>query len=412
MDPNAPKNANAQDPVDLQTNNKKRNYVFTILSSILFIIGIAYFGYWFLHGRYYKYTNDAYVSGNPVMVTAQVPGIVTKIYVQDADFVQKNTPLVQIDPTDHEIALNLALKELAKSVRDVAELFSSVLSAKALVDEKQAILLKKVQDYERRKILVTSGSVSREDFEHAQYDMEDAQAQLIYAQETLNGLKAQVGGTTIATHPRVEANKQAVRQAFINLKRCTLIAPQSGVVSQRTVQVGKWVETSMPLLSVVPLNQMWIEANFKETQLERMRVGQPVRIRSDIYGHAVEYEGVLAGVGGGTGSAFSVIPPQNATGNWIKIVQRVPVRIDIPDQMLKQFPLRIGLSMYVTVDTRLVRGSMAPAPREKNVPRFMTDIYDDELKGVEELIQKTVDENQTQFALTLEKDVDSIDQSP
>lgn len=412
MDPDTQKNSAPNEPVNLEANNKKRNYVFTILSSILLLIGIAYFGYWFVHGRYFKYTNDAYVSGNPVMVTAQVPGIVTKIYVQDADFVQKNTPLVQIDPTDHEIALNQALNELGKSVRDVAELFSTVLSSKALVDEKQAILLKKVQDYERRKNLVSSGSVSREDFEHAQYDMEYALAQLIYAQETLNGLKAQVGGTTISTHPRVEANKQTVRQAFINLKRCTLLAPQSGVVSQRTVQVGKWVETSTPLLSVVPLNQMWIEANFKETQLERMRVGQPVRIRSDIYGHAVEYEGVLAGVGGGTGSAFSVIPPQNATGNWIKIVQRVPVRVDIPDQMLKQFPLRIGLSMYVTVDTRLVRGSMAPAPREKNVSRFMTDIYDDELKGVEELIQKTVDENQTQFALTLEKDVDSIDQSP
>jgi membrane fusion protein (multidrug efflux system) len=412
MNPDTPKNSSPNEPIDLKANNTKRNYVFTVLSLTLLIVGIVYFGYWYLHGRYFKYTNDAYVSGNPVMVTAQVPGIVTKIYVQDADFVQKNTPLVQIDPTDHEIALSLALKELAKSVRDVAELFSTVLSAKALIDEKQAILLKKVQDYERRKILVNSGSVSREDFEHAQYDMEDAQAQLIYAQETLNGLKAQVGGTTIATHPRVEANKQAVRQAFINLKRCTLLAPQSGVVSQRTVQVGKWVETSMPLLSVVPLNQMWIEANFKETQLERMRVGQPVRIRSDIYGHTVEYEGVLAGVGGGTGSAFSVIPPQNATGNWIKIVQRVPVRVDIPDQMLKQFPLRIGLSMYVTVDTRLTKGSMTAAPREKNVPRFMTDIYDDELKGVEELIQKTVDENQNQFALTLDKDVDSIDQSP
>lgn len=389
-------------------SKQKRNYVFTILSSVIALLGIAYLGYWFFQGRYFKYTNDAYVNGNPLMVTAQVPGIVTKIFVQDADYVLKNTPLVQIDPIDHKIALDKSLEELAKSLRDVAELFSNVLSSKALVDEKQAILLKKVQDYERRRVLVVSGSVSIEDFEHSLYDMEDAQAALKNATEVFQGLLAQVSGTKISTHPRVEAHKQQVRQAYINLKRCTLLAPQSGIISQRSVQVGKWVETSQPLLAVVPLNQMWIEANFKETQIARMRVGQPVRIRSDIYGHEVEYKGILAGVGGGTGSAFSVIPPQNATGNWIKIVQRVPVRIDISEQMLKQFPLRIGLSMYVTVDTRKTKGSMAPCPREKNLARFQTDIYENELKGVDELIQKTVMENQTAYATTLEKDVESI----
>lgn len=395
-DPNTTQNL---EPVD----NKKRNRLMIGIFVILASIGAAWFVYWFSYGRFHKYTNDAYVAGNTVMITAQVPGIVTTIFVQDADFVQKGTPLVQIDPTDHQIYLDLLLDELGRTVREIGQLFANVQIVRADILANTALLLKKTEDFERRKALVPSLSVSLEDFSHAKYDMESQEAVVLSLEKKLLGLLSQTENTTIQTHPKVLAAKQQVLQAYINLKRCTLYAPVSGVVAQRTVQVGKWVQVPQPLLSVVPLDQMWIEANFKETQLSDVRVGQPVKIRSDMYGYGVEYRGVVAGVGGGTGSAFSVLPAQNATGNWIKIVQRVPVRIELPPEMLQDFPLRVGLSMEVTVDTSQNKGSMTPQARVFYDPRFSTDIYADEEAGGYELIEKTIQANLPPFTKELEQ---------
>ncbi len=379
-----------------------RNRIFLGLSIGLSVLALIFGLYWFFYARFYKFTDDAYVAGNTVMVTAQVPGIITTIYAQDADFVTKGTPLVQIDPTDHQIALNALVNDLGNQVREVAKLFFSVETTKADIMAQKALLNKKIEDFERRKALIPSNAVSQEDFMHSKYDMENQEAHVLALENTLLGLEAQTDNTTIETHPKVVSLIQKVLQAYINLKRCTLYAPVTGVVAQRTVQVGKWVEVTQPLLSVVPLDQMWIEANFKETQLSRVRVGQPVKIHSDIYGHSVEYSGVVAGVGGGTGSAFSVLPPQNATGNWIKIVQRVPVRIDLSRTMLEEFPLRVGLSMTATVDTTQDEGSMTPQPREMDTIRFATDIYANEEEGALELIRQTIETNLSLEAKELE----------
>lgn len=379
-----------------------RNRIFLGLSLGLSVLALIFGLYWFFYARFYKFTDDAYVAGNTVMVTAQVPGIITTIYAQDADFVTKGTPLVQIDPTDHQIALNALVNDLGNQVREVAKLFFSVETTKADILAQKALLNKKIEDFERRKALIPSNAVSQEDFMHSKYDMENQEAHVLALENTLLGLEAQTDNTTIETHPKVVSLIQKVLQAYINLKRCTLYAPVTGVVAQRTVQVGKWVEVTQPLLSVVPLDQMWIEANFKETQLSRVRVGQPVKIHSDIYGHSVEYSGVVAGVGGGTGSAFSVLPPQNATGNWIKIVQRVPVRIDLSRTMLEEFPLRVGLSMTATVDTTQDEGSMTPQPREMDTIRFATDIYANEEAGALELIRQTIETNLSLEAKELE----------
>jgi membrane fusion protein (multidrug efflux system) len=393
------------DPTPIEnppTDHSSRNRIFIWLSLGIAVSGLLLGSYWFFYARFYKYTNDAYVAGNTVMITAQVPGIITTIYAQDADFVTKGTPLVQIDPTDHQIYLNSLLNDLGNQVREVAKLFFDVETTKADILANKAIYLKKIEDFERRKALIPSSAVSQEDFMHSKYDMETQEAHVLSLESTLFGLLSQTENTTIETHPRVLSLKQQCIQAYINLKRCTLYAPVTGVVAQRTVQVGKWVSVSQPLLSVVPLDQMWIEANFKETQLDRVRVGQPVKIRSDIYGYGVEYSGVVAGVGGGTGSFFSVLPPQNATGNWIKIVQRVPVRIDLSDKMLQEFPLRVGLSMEVTVDTTRDQGSMTPNPRGFDAVRFATDIYNSEEAGAEELIRQTIEANLTINAKELE----------
>ncbi|NBU62403.1 HlyD family efflux transporter periplasmic adaptor subunit [bacterium] len=386
-------------PPQVQTS---RNRILLGVSLGLSVLTLLFGLYWFFYARFYKFTDDAYVAGNTVMVTAQVPGIITTIYAQDADFVTKGTPLVQIDPTDHQIALNALVNDLGNQVRDVAKLFFSVETTKADILAQKALLNKKIEDFERRKALIPSNAVSQEDFMHSKYDMENQEANVLALENTLLGLEAQTENTTIETHPKVLSLIQKVLQAYINLKRCTLYAPVTGVVAQRTVQVGKWVAVTEPLLSVVPLDQMWIEANFKETQLSRVRVGQPVKIHSDFYGHSVEYSGVVAGVGGGTGSAFSVLPPQNATGNWIKIVQRVPVRIDLSRTMLEEFPLRVGLSMLVTVDTTQDQGSMTAQPRDVDTIRFATDIYANEEAGALELIRQTIETNLSLEAKDLE----------
>lgn len=386
-------------PPQVQTS---RNRILLGVSLGLSVLTLLFGLYWFFYARFYKFTDDAYVAGNTVMVTAQVPGIITTIYAQDADFVTKGTPLVQIDPTDHQIALNALVNDLGNQVRDVAKLFFSVETTKADILAQKALLNKKIEDFERRKALIPSNAVSQEDFMHSKYDMENQEAHVLALENTLLGLEAQTENTTIETHPKVLSLIQKVLQAYINLKRCTLYAPVTGVVAQRTVQVGKWVAVTEPLLSVVPLDQMWIEANFKETQLSRVRVGQPVKIHSDFYGHSVEYSGVVAGVGGGTGSAFSVLPPQNATGNWIKIVQRVPVRIDLSRTMLEEFPLRVGLSMLVTVDTTQDQGSMTAQPRDVDTIRFATDIYANEEAGALELIRQTIETNLSLEAKDLE----------
>lgn len=383
-------------------NNHKRNKIFLTLILGSATLALVFGLYWFLHGRFYKTTNDAYVAGNTVMITAQVPGIVTTIYAQNADFVTKGTPLVQIDSTDQQIYLDSLLNDLGNQVREVAKLFFSVETVKADILASKALLLKKIEDFERRKALISSNAVSQEDFMHSKYDMETQEAHVLSLENTLSGLLAQTENTTIETHPRVLGLKQQILQAYVNLKRCTLYAPVTGVVAQRTVQVGKWVSVSQPLLSVVPLEEMWIEANFKETQIKRVRVGQPVKIHSDLYGYGVEYKGIVAGVGGGTGGAFSVLPPQNASGNWIKIVQRVPVRIDLSDKMIEQFPLRLGLSMAVTVDTTLQQGSMTPPPRGVDAVRFSTDIYNNEESGAEELIRHTIEANLSSHAKELD----------
>ncbi len=370
----------------------KRNRAILITALIFAVLGGAWLAYWLVWGRYSQYTDDAYVDGNNVVLTPQVPGIVESFSVMNADLVPEGRVLVELDKTDASIALDKAVAELGASVRDVMEMFERAKQFAAMIEVKKAEFVKSAQDYEHRKNLIEEGGVSLEDLEHAIAALGSSFADLAATEHAFIGAVAKVENTSLQTHPIVEEAKNRVRDAFVFLQRCTIKAPVSGIVAQRTVQVGERVQAGKPLMAIVPLDQMWVNANFKEVQLSKMRVGQPVKVTSDMYGRGVVYMGTVAGIGGGTGSVFSVLPPQNATGNWIKIVQRVPVRIVLDQEQIKEHPLRLGLSLEVTVDIHDTEKPLLPSVRADQ-PLFSTDVFADQETGAEALILEVIEEN-------------------
>lgn len=373
-------------------DNRKRNKAIFITLLIFALLGAAWASYWFFYARFYQYTDDAYVDGNNVVVTPQVPGIVVSFSVMDADYVPKGRILVELDRTDAKIALDKAIADLGSAVRNVMQMIEQAKQYEAMVATRKAEFIKAAQDYEHRKNLVDEGGVSLEDFEHAAAALQANFADFIAAEHQYIAALAQVENTTLETHPLVDGAKNRVRDTFVAYQRCTIKAPVSGLVAQRTVQVGERVDKGQSLMSIVPLDQMWVNANFKEVQLSKMRVGQPAAVYSDIYGGHVKFEGKIAGLGGGTGSAFSVLPPQNATGNWIKIVQRIPVRIILDQNQIKQFPLRLGLSMEVTVDIHDTEKPFVPCVRPEG-PLYITDVFANQEEGAEELIIEVIAAN-------------------
>ena len=324
----------------------------TAIFAVTLLAGAAYGVYWTRYARYVDYTDDAYVNGNVVQITPRIPGTVVAIDVNNTDFVQAGQPLVRLDPTDAKVALQQSEAQLARTVRRVRNLFATSDALQANVQVRRTALAQVEADYERRAHLASSGAISREDLQHAQDAVRSAQAALVAAQQQLAANRAWVDDTTVANNPAVRAAAAAVHAAYLTYARTTLPAPVSGFVAKRNVQLGEQVAPGAPLMSVVPLSKVWVDANFKESQLADMRVGQSVRLTSDLYGSGVVFHGHVIGFGAGTGAAFSLLPAQNATGNWIKIVQRVPVRIALDPKELAAHPLQIGLSMRAYVDVR------------------------------------------------------------
>ncbi len=375
---------------DTPPKGKKRVFAWTIF--IFVVIGLAYLCYWWFYDRFYQWTDDAYVSGNMVMVTPQVPGIVTAITAQNTDFVLKGRVLIELDKTDAKISLDRRVADLGEAVRKTMQLFEQAKQYGAMILVKKAEFVKSAQDYEHRKQLIDEGGVSLEDLEHAAAALQASYGELVATEHQFIGAAAQVENTTLATHPLVVSAQNDLRDAFVFLQRCTIEAPVEGVVAQRSVQVGRHVGPGDPLMAVVPLDQMWIDANYKEVQLAKVRVGQPAEVVSDIYGSSVTYRGTVVGIAGGTGSVFSVLPPQNATGNWIKIVQRLPVRINLDPEQIKQFPLRLGLSVETNIDIHDTQKPMFPAVTPP-IPIYSTDVFSKQENGAEELIERVMLEN-------------------
>ena len=330
----------------------------TLLGLVVALCGVGYGSYWFLYARHFESTDDAYVDGDVVQITSEVSGTVIGLHADDTQFVARDQPLLELDPADAEVAVRRAEADLGRAVRAVRALFAQSDELRAEIVDREVALQRAERDYQRRAGLLSDGAVSSEEFQHTQEDVTEIRATLAAAREQLNGTEAQIDGTTVLTNPEVLAAAAAVRDAWLALRRTRITSPVAGLVARRSVQVGQQVAAGTPLMGVVPLNALWVDANFKEVQLRDMRVGQPVTLLTDIYGGKVVYHGKVVGLSAGTGSAFALLPAQNASGNWIKIVQRLPVRVQLDPGELQAHPLRIGLSVTATVDIRDTSGPL------------------------------------------------------
>src|SRR5487761_913826 len=332
----------------------------TLIVGGFLVLSFAYGVYWDRDLRYSVYTDDAYVSGNVVQITPRISGTVVAIGADNTQFVKAGQALVRLDPADAKVTLQESEARLARTVRQVRNLFATTSELQANVQVRRTDLAKAQSDYDRRARLERSGAISQEELQHASDAVRAAQAALVAAQQQAAANRAWIDGTTIASNPAVRDAAASVHAAYLNYARTVLPAPVSGFVAKRDVQLGERVNSGTPLMSVVPLDEVWVDANFKESQLDSMRVGQAVTLTADLYGGDVVFHGRVIGFGAGTGSAFSLLPAQNATGNWIKIVQRVPVRIALDPRELARHPLQIGLSMKASVDVRDASGQRLP----------------------------------------------------
>jgi membrane fusion protein (multidrug efflux system) len=338
------------------------------VGAVVALSGFGYLGYWFFDGRYYQSTDDAYVNGDVVQVTSEIPGTVVGLNVDDTQPVHAGQPLLQLDPADAKIAEANAEADLARAVRQVRGLFAQGQELRAQIEQREQAERTADDDLQRRGGLLADGAISAEELSHARDAVTTTRANVAAARQQLSQTIAQIDGTTIADHPQVLAAEAAVRNAALALHRTELTSPVSGVIAKRSVQVGQRVAAGTALLAVVPLDDVWVDANFKEVQLERMRAGQPVTVHTDLYGGAVTYHGHVVGIAAGSGNAFALLPSQNASGNWIKIVQRVPVRILLDPNELKAHPLRVGLSTAVRVDLHDASGALMTMA-VRNVPQ-------------------------------------------
>lgn len=386
--------------------NGKRRRALTALAAVVIVAGGGWGLYEWLVASHYEDTDNAYVQGNVIQITPQIGGTVMAINADDTDFVKAGQPLVQLDPADAKVSLEQAEAALAQAVRQVRTLYANNGSLAAQVTLRQSDIVKaqsdiaKAQDdLQRRRALSGNGAVSKEELNHAETQLDTARSQLAAAQagvvaarEALVSNQSLTDGTSVAQHPSVLAAAAKVREAYLATQRVAMPAPVDGYVAKRTVQLGQRVAAGTPMMSIVPLNQLWVDANFKEVQLRNIRIDQPVKLTADVYGKKVEYSGKVAGLGVGTGSAFALLPAQNATGNWIKVVQRVPVRIALDPEQLKANPLRIGLSMDAEIDITKKTGKMlADAPRGSALTQ--TQVYSQLDRGADAEVDRIVAAN-------------------
>jgi membrane fusion protein, multidrug efflux system len=383
--------------------NPRRKKALTGLAAAVVVAGLGWGAYEWLVASHYESTDNAYVQGNVIQITPQVGGTVMAIYADDTDFVKAGQPLVKLDPADAKVALDQAESNLAQTVRQVRTLYANNGSLAAQVQLREADIAKAqsevaraTDDLNRRQSLVGNGAVSKEELNHAQTQLADtksalaaAQAAATAAREQLASNQAMTEGTNVEQHPSVQAAAGKVREAWLAAQRAALPAPVDGYVAKRTVQLGQRVAAGAPLMSIIPLNQVWVDANFKEVQLRKIRLGQPVKLTADVYGKKVEYHGTVEGLGAGTGSAFALLPAQNATGNWIKVVQRVPVRVALDKNEVSKNPLRVGLSMDAEVDVSNQDGkTLADATRSS--PVAQTQVFSSVDNGADAEVRRVI----------------------
>lgn len=378
----------ANEPV----KKSKRKTSFFILFIVLVVIAATWFFYYEVYAKYSEETNDAYVNGDLVVISPQISGTVSKVVVDQGDYVEKGQILISLDSNDTQIALQAAEAKLANSVREVRSLYATADNAKASLEATKVEYNQAISDYKRRQKLAKSGAISQEDLNHYKDLVETTKSQYLASQQALKMAVSLVDNTVLKTHPAIKSAVANLRQVYLNNLRADIVAPISGYVAKRAVQLGSQVQPGTQMMVIVPLHQVWVDANFKESQMRDMRIGQAVILTSDLYGKEVEYKGEIESLGIGTGSAFSLLPAQNASGNWIKIVQRLPVKIRLQKDNLAQYPLRIGLSMLAKVDIEDSSGALlSESPQQE--ARFDTDVYQNTLQEVDHLVTKILHEN-------------------
>lgn len=380
-------------PKSKSKKKKKTRKVAMTLAALLFIlIGVGYTFYWFIALRHHQNTDDAYVAGNQIQIMAQISGNITTIHVDNTDFVKQGDVLLTLDPTDAKQAFERAKTALANSVRQTHQLIINNRQYQANIELKKTALSQALADLSRREALGKAAVIGKEELQHARDAAASAKAELEVAMQQYNSNNALVLNTPLEQHPSVLNASSQLRDAWLTLQRTKVVAPITGYVSRRSAQIGAQISVGTPLMVIVPTDQVWVDANFKETQLSNMRIGQPVEVISDFYGDDVKYKGTVAGLDMGTGSAFSLLPAQNATGNWIKVVQRLPVRIELDPQQVAEHPLRIGLSMDVTVDTSDKNGPVL-AEKPRGSIAYQTDALTYDLTPVNNLIADIIQAN-------------------
>jgi membrane fusion protein (multidrug efflux system) len=386
--------------------NNQRRRALTGLAAAVVVAGLGWGIYEWVIGSHYESTDNAYVQGNVIQITPQISGTVMAIMADDTDLVKAGQPLVELDPSDAKVAFEQAQAALAQAVRQTRTLYVNNASLAAQVSLREADIVRAQSDLgraqddlKRRQALAGNGAVSKEELNHtetavaaAKSSLAAAQASLLAAREQLSSNQSLTDGTSVQEHPSVLAAAAKLREAYLATQRVEMPAPVEGYVAKRTVQLGQRVSAGSPMMSIVPLNQLWVDANFKEVQLRNIRIDQPVKLTADLYGKKVEYDGRVAGLGVGTGAAFALLPAQNATGNWIKVVQRVPVRIGCKPDELKEHPLRVGLSTRVSVGVSDDSGP-ALAQSVRAQPVLTTNTYDVDNGEIKARIAEIIREN-------------------
>ena len=381
---------------DTQTssNNKsqQRKKGLSIFILLLLLIAIGSAAYWYFFIKGFEETEDAYVSGNQVIVSAQVAGNIAKINVDNMDPVQAGDVLLELDDTNAKLSFEQAKSNLANAVRQVSQLNYTVKQLKSAVRANEITLAQAQGNLNRRVQLVKDGAIDKESFQHAKEAVELAKANLTTSQNQLEANQALLLDGPLSEQPQIQSAVSNLKQAWLNLERTKIRSPIKGYVARRNAQVGQAVSVGGALMAVVTTDQMWLDANFKETQLTHMRIGQPVKIHFDLYGKDKTFDGKVVGIEMGTGSAFSLLPTQNATGNWIKVVQRVPVRIQLDPQQLAENPLRIGLSATVKVN---VSDSQGETLRNKapSTTLYSTNVLQYDESAVNNLIESIIRDN-------------------
>ena len=379
-------------PTSSNNKSQQRKKGLSIFILLLLLISIGSAAYWYFFIKGFEETEDAYVSGNQVMVSAQVAGNISKINVDNMDPVQAGDVLLELDDTNAKLSFEQAKSNLANAVRQVSQLNYTVKQLKSAVRANEITLAQAQGNLNRRVQLVKDGAIDKESFQHAKEAVELAKANLTTSQNQLEANQALLLDGPLSEQPQIQSAVSNFKQAWLNLERTKIRSPIKGYVARRNAQVGQAVSVGGALMAVVTTDQMWLDANFKETQLTHMRIGQPVKIHFDLYGKDKTFDGKVVGIEMGTGSAFSLLPTQNATGNRIKEVQRVPVRIQLDPQQLAENPLRIGLSATVKVDVSDSQGETL-RNQAPTTTLYSTNVLQYDESAVNNLIESIIRDN-------------------